>query len=73
MRAEELSLEWLENDPRALTEPIFVADPEGLEMSVLPKDIRISEIAKAVGEDKSVDVIGKFWKSPGLRWRIGHG
>lgn len=57
--AKDLTLRWLEKDPKAFMEPILIPNPDGLGMKVLPKDIKISEIAKKVGSNKPIDVIGK--------------
>jgi hypothetical protein len=59
MRAEQLTVQWLESDPTAFCEPIFIENPEGLDMKVLPTDIKISEIADLVGRDWPIDVIGE--------------
>lgn len=61
VKAEQLTLHWLETDPRAFMEPIFIDHPEGLDMKVLPADIKISEIADLVGRDKPIDVIGESY------------
>lgn len=59
MKPEQLTVDWLENDPQAFMEPIFIDHAQGLDMKVLPSDIKISEIAELVGPDKPLDVIGE--------------
>lgn len=69
--AEHLTLDWLANDPKAFTEPIFIPAPEGLDMQVLPREMKISEIAKAVGEDTPLDVIDVASQSGLNNWTLG--
>lgn len=71
MQARQVTVQWLENDPKAFTEPIFIPRPEGLDMLVLPADIRISEIAEAVGPDKPLDVIDVASQSGLSNWTVG--
>ncbi|TFY81734.1 hypothetical protein EWM64_g2277 [Hericium alpestre] len=58
MAGAEISQEWLENDPTAMTEPVLIPSPEGLGMKMPDKDLTIDKIADIVGRDKSVEVIG---------------
>lgn len=60
MKPEQLTVQWLETDSKAFLEPILIDHAEGLDMKVLPADIKISEIAELVGRDKPLDVIGKL-------------
>jgi F-box/leucine-rich repeat protein 10/11 len=71
MKGSELTLEWLQSDPRAFSEPIFIAKPDGLDMRVLPVDIKISEIAALVGVDKALDVIDVASQSGLSNWTLG--
>lgn len=61
MRAEDVTVEWIDTDPRAFMQPFIIDEPEGLDMSVLPKDMRVSEIAEIVGPDRPLDVIGELY------------
>jgi F-box/leucine-rich repeat protein 10/11 len=71
MQARQVTVQWLESDSKAFTEPIFIPRPEGLDMLVLPADIRISEIAAAVGPDKPLDVIDVASQSGLSNWTVG--
>lgn len=70
-KASALTLEWLETDPKAFTEPIFIVSPEGLGMHVLPNLMSISEIAAAVGPEKAIDVIDVASQSGLSNWTLG--
>ena len=57
MKGEDVTLEWLETDPTAMTEPILIEQPDGLGMK-MPEDLTVSDVAEIVGEDTPVEVIG---------------
>ena len=71
MAASDLTLSWLASDPTAFSEPIFIASPEGLDMRVLPADIKISEIASLVGPETPIDVIDVASQSGLHSWTLG--
>ena len=58
MRGEELTVDWLLNDPTAMTEPIIIDSADGLDMTVPPKEMTIPDVARTVGVDTPVEVIG---------------
>lgn len=59
MKGSDVTLEWLETDPTAMTEPILIENPEGLGMKMPSEDFTVSEVAEIVGEDTPVEVIGE--------------
>ena len=60
MEGSDVSLEWLETDPTALTEPIVVEKPDGLGMK-MPEELTVSDVAEIVGENTPVEVIGTMF------------
>ena len=58
MSGSDLTLEWLNTDPKAMTEPIIIEQPDGLGMRMPPGDITVSEIAEIVGPSMPVEVMG---------------
>lgn len=71
MTAEQLTLDWLNNDPTAFTQPIFIPVSEGLDMKVLPQDMKISEIAEKVGRDYPLEVIDVASQESLSSWTMG--
>lgn len=57
MEGSDVTLEWLDNDPTALTEPILIEKPDGLGMK-MPEELTVADVAEIVGEDTAVEVIG---------------
>ena len=57
MQGSEVTVEWLETDPTAMTEPVVIEKPEGLGME-MPEGLTIRQIAETVGEHTPVEVIG---------------
>lgn len=57
-KGSAVGLEWLEEDERAMTEPIIIDSPEGLGMKMPPPDFTVDDVAEIVGEDTPVEVIG---------------
>ncbi|TIA80575.1 hypothetical protein E3P92_00578 [Wallemia ichthyophaga] len=57
LKGDELTLDWLDNDPSSMSEPIIVPNPTGLDMKMPPSHITIDQIADIVGKDKPVEVI----------------
>lgn len=62
MKGVELTRDWLEQDPLAMTEPVVVEDVEGLGMKMPNKDFTVDNVADLVGPDTPVEVMGEcFW------------
>ena len=61
MKGKDVNLDWVEGDESAMTEPIAVLDPEGLEMEMPPDDFTVDDIAQLVGEQTPVEVMGAVW------------
>ncbi len=57
MSGSDVTVEWLETDPEALTEPIVIENPEGLGMK-MPEGFTVADVAQSIGEDTPVEVIG---------------
>ena len=57
MQGADVTAEWLETDPTAMTEPIVVEKPDGLGME-MPEDLTVADVAEIVGADTPVEVIG---------------
>lgn len=58
MSGSDVTVEWLESDPEALTEPIVIENPEGLGMK-MPEGFTVDDVAQSIGEDTPVEVIGE--------------
>jgi hypothetical protein len=58
MAGHQVSLEWLESDPKAMTEPIVIESPEGLDMKAPGKEFTVNDVGSLVGEQTPVEVIG---------------
>ena len=59
MHGSEVAVEWLENDPSAMREPIVIEKPDGLGLK-MPEDIAVADIAEILGPSTPVEVIGKY-------------
>ncbi|KAA1103207.1 JmjC domain-containing histone demethylation protein 1 [Puccinia graminis f. sp. tritici] len=73
MKPEELSLEWLVNDPQAMTEPIVIDDSAGLRaqgMRMPSPELTISQIAELVGPETPVEVIDVASQAELSRWTL---
>ncbi|CAL1703876.1 unnamed protein product [Somion occarium] len=70
MKGSEVTLEWLEHDDTALTEPIIIDSAEGLGMKMPPSDITVDEIAEIIGEDTPVEVIDVSTQSNLPGWTL---
>ena len=57
MQGADVTAEWLETDPTAMTEPIVIEKPDGLGME-MPEDLTVADVAEIVGADTPVEVIG---------------
>lgn len=74
MKPTELSLDWLLNDPEAMSEPIVINDAEGLRalgMRMPAASLSISQIAELVGPDTPVEVIDVASQAELSRWTLG--
>jgi hypothetical protein len=60
VKGEDLSREWLEQDPLAMTEPIVIENAEGLGMRMPGKEFTVSNVAELVGPDTPVEVMGEY-------------
>jgi F-box/leucine-rich repeat protein 10/11 len=58
MRGSDLTEEWLESDPTAMTEPVIIEQPEGLGMMMPPTSLTVPEIANILGPETPLEVIG---------------
>lgn len=58
MKGSDVSTEWLNSDPTAMTEPIIIEEPDGLGMEMPDSELTVSEIADTLGKDTPVEVIG---------------
>lgn len=58
MAGSNVTVEWLESDPAALTEPIVIESPDGLGMK-MPEGLSVDGVAEILGESTPVEVIGK--------------
>jgi len=60
MKGADLTEEWLDNDPNALTEPIIIEKPDGLGIMMPQASLTVSEIADILGPETPVEVIGVY-------------
>ena len=58
MKGREVSLEWINSNDFALSEPIIIEEPEGLGMEMPKDDLTVSDIAELLGPDTPVEVMG---------------
>lgn len=57
MKGSDVSLEWLQNDETAMTEPIIIESPEGLGMKMPPHSFTVNDVARLVGPKEKVEVL----------------
>ncbi|KAG6865888.1 hypothetical protein C0991_010969 [Blastosporella zonata] len=67
----DVGLEWLEEDPSAMTEPVVIEQPDGLGMTMPPTDFTVDDVAELVGEDTPVEVIDVASQSTSPGWTLG--
>ena len=60
MTGAELTQDWLDSDPTAMTEPIVIEEPDGLGMAMPPSSLTVPEIATTLGHETPLEVIGSF-------------
>ena len=58
MTGSDLTEEWLENDPTAMTEPVIIEQADGLGMTMPSATLTVPEIANILGNETPVEVIG---------------
>ncbi|KAJ7684794.1 jumonji superfamily protein [Mycena polygramma] len=71
MHGSEVTVEWLEEDDDAMTEPIVVEKPDGLGMKMPPDDFTVEDVAELVGEETPVEVIDVATQSASPGWTLG--
>ncbi|KAH9955595.1 jumonji protein [Russula dissimulans] len=71
MRGADLTEEWLDNDPNAMTEPIIIENPDGLGMMMPQASLTVSEIADILGPETPVEVIDVGTQSGLAGWTLG--
>ncbi|KAI5834455.1 Clavaminate synthase-like protein [Schizophyllum commune Tattone D] len=70
MKGKDVNLDWVEGDESAMTEPIAVLDPEGLEMEMPPDDFTVDDIAQLVGDETPVEVMDVASQSGSPGWTM---
>jgi len=58
MDGHRITVEWLDEDDQAMTEPIIIEEPEGLDMRMPDNTLTVEDIAKTLGESTPLEVIG---------------
>ncbi|KAJ7070349.1 jumonji superfamily protein [Mycena belliarum] len=71
MHGSDVTVEWLEEDEDAMTEPILVEKPDGLGMKMPPNDFTVEDVAELVGEEVPVEVIDVASQSASPGWNLG--
>ncbi|KAJ6606638.1 jumonji superfamily protein [Mycena vulgaris] len=71
MHGSDVTVEWLEEDDEAMTEPIVVEKPDGLGMKMPPSDFTVEDVAELVGEESPVEVIDVATQSASPGWTLG--
>ncbi|KAJ7043348.1 jumonji superfamily protein [Mycena alexandri] len=71
MQGSEVTVEWLEEDEDAMTEPIVVEKADGLGMKMPPSDFSVEDVAELVGEETPVEVIDVATQSASPGWNLG--
>lgn len=59
MKGAELTREWLDQDPLAMTEPVVIESAEGLGMRMPDKEFTVDKVAELVGPDTPLEVMGE--------------
>jgi F-box and leucine-rich repeat protein 10/11 len=59
MDGQDVNLAWLEQDEKAMQEPIIIENPEGLGMKMPSSDLTVQDVAEVIGETTQVEVIGE--------------
>ncbi|KAF8610108.1 Clavaminate synthase-like protein [Ceratobasidium sp. AG-I] len=71
MKGAELTREWLEQDPLAMTEPVVIEDAEGLGMRMPDKEFTVDKVAELVGPDTPLEVMDVASQSTSPGWTLG--
>ncbi|KAG9089737.1 JmjC domain-containing histone demethylation protein 1, partial [Ceratobasidium sp. 392] len=71
VKGEQLTREWLETDPTAMTEPVVIVSPDGLGMRMPDKEFTVSKVAELVGPDTPVEVMDVASQSTSPGWTLG--
>ncbi|KAF8271808.1 jumonji protein [Lactarius quietus] len=71
MTGSELTQDWLDSDPTAMTEPIVIEEPDGLGMAMPPPSLTVPEIATTLGHDAPLEVIDVATQSSLVGWTLG--
>jgi hypothetical protein len=61
MKGQDVSLTWLTNDEKAMTEPIIIEQPDGLGMKMPEPSFSVSDVAKLVGPQEKIEVLGELY------------
>ncbi|KZT54583.1 Clavaminate synthase-like protein [Calocera cornea HHB12733] len=70
MKGKDVSLEWVESNDDALTEPIVIPEPAGLGMKMPGDDFTVDDVAKLVGPDTPVEVIDVAQQNSSPGWTL---
>ncbi|KAM6500801.1 jumonji superfamily protein [Amanita muscaria] len=70
MVGSAVSIDWLENDEDAMTEPIVIENPEGLGMRMPPKEFFVKDVVEKVGAETPVEVIDVATQSTSPGWTL---
>ena len=60
MKGSELTLDWLRDNERAMSEPIVIEIPDGLGLEMPDSGITVKDAAQIVGEETPVEVMGAY-------------
>ncbi|KAJ7734938.1 jumonji superfamily protein [Mycena maculata] len=71
MQGSDVTVEWLEEEEDAMTEPIVVEKPDGLGMKMPPSTFSVEDVAELVGEESPVEVIDVATQSASPGWTLG--
>ncbi|TCD67652.1 JmjC domain-containing histone demethylation protein 1 [Steccherinum ochraceum] len=71
MKGSEITLDWIEHDPDAFKEPIFIESPEGLGMKMPDSSFSPQDVADILGDDTPVEVIDVATQANAPGWTLG--
>ncbi|CUA72263.1 PHD finger and JmjC domain protein, putative [Rhizoctonia solani] len=71
VKGEDLSKDWVENDDWAMTEPVVIDSPDGLDMTMPGPEFTINDVVELVGADVPVEVIDVATQSTSPGWTLG--
>ena len=58
MKGAEVTMAWLTENEDAMTQPIIIEEPDGLGMKMPGPSLTVSDVARLVGENEKVEVLG---------------